>query len=142
RGAVLLEDSLLALEVFDRSAEPVSDVTVLGEDVEGALLATAADQDLRAALLDRSRHVERAVDAVELALERRPLFGKQQLGDGHRLRKPVHAPGDRRVIEAVADMLVLVPRRADAEDGATLGDDVEGGDLLGDQRRVAIGDAR
>ena len=53
--AVLLEHALLALQIFQVTAEPVADVTVLGEDAQRFLLTASADQDLRAARLDRPR---------------------------------------------------------------------------------------
>src|SRR5260221_4893745 len=80
-GAVLLEDTLLALQFLEVAAEPVADVAMLRQDAEGLSLAASADQDLRAARLDRSRRVERVLDAVVLALEGWPLFGEHQLRD-------------------------------------------------------------
>src|SRR5438128_11524543 len=53
--AVLLEHPLLALQVLEVTAKPVTDVSVLGQDAEGLLLAHPADQDLRASRLDRAR---------------------------------------------------------------------------------------
>src|SRR5207245_106485 len=112
--AVILEDLPLAFEVVERPAEPVPDVAVLGEDAQRSLLAAAADQDLRPTLLDRPRHVESALDAIELALERRSVLREHQLRDLHRLVEAVHPARDRWKLDAVADVLVLVPRRADA----------------------------
>ena len=103
--------------------------------------SAAADQDLRAALLNRTRHVERALYAEELPFERRPVFREHELGDLHRLVQAVHATRDGRKVDAIANVLVLIPRGTDPEDGATPGDDVEGRDLFGQQRRIAIGDA-
>src|SRR6185312_14832371 len=51
RRAVLFEDALLALELLDRTPKPVADVSMLGEDAQRALLAAAADEDLRASSL-------------------------------------------------------------------------------------------
>src|SRR5712691_3214526 len=52
-GAMLLEDSLLALQFLEVAAAPVADIAVLGEDAKCLPLAASADQDLRAARLDR-----------------------------------------------------------------------------------------
>ena len=107
-----------ALQVLERSAEPVPDVPVLGEDAQRALFPAASDQDLRPALLDGPRHVERALDSIELALERRALLGEHQLRDLHGLIEAIHAARDRRELDPVTHMLVLVPRSADPEDRA------------------------
>src|SRR6266567_574176 len=93
--AVLLEDAFLPLQILELPAEPVTDVSVLGEDAESAPLAAAADEDLRPALLDRSRHVERAVDSEEPPLERGALLREHEPGDLYRLFQPVHAPTNR-----------------------------------------------
>ena len=115
---------------------------MLREKPQGPPLPATSDQDLRATRLDRPRHVEGAIDAVVLALERRPLLGEHQASDRQRFVEPVHAPGDGRKLDPVAPVLILVPRSADAEDGATLGDHVESRHHLGQQRGIAIRDSR
>jgi hypothetical protein len=119
----------------------VADVAMPGENAQRALLATTADQDLRPALLNRSGHVERAIDAIELALERRPLLREHQPRDLHGLLEAVHAARNRRELEAVTQVLVLVPRRPDAQDRPAFRDHVERRHLFREQRRVPIGDA-
>ena len=57
------------------------------------------------------------------------------------LFQALHALGDRRESEAVACVLVLVPCRADAENGPTGGDDIERRHNLGQVGGVAVGDA-
>jgi hypothetical protein len=52
-----------------------------------------------------------------------------------------HSLADGREVEAESGVLLLVPGGADAEDGAAAGDHVEGGDHLGEQRRVPVGHA-
>src|SRR4029077_15928410 len=103
----------LPLELVERTTEPVPDVSMRGEDSKRPFFTGPTDQDLRAAWLYGRGSVERAVDAIVLALERGTLFGKHQLDDCHSLVQPVHAPADRRKLVAVAQMLVLVPGRPD-----------------------------
>src|SRR3989442_5293114 len=105
-----------------------------------ATVAVTPYQDLRPARLNGTRHVERAIDPVVLAFEGRPLLGEHEPGDGQRFVEPVHALRDRRKLNPVAVVLVLVPRGADAEDGATARNHIKGRDHLGQQSRIAVCD--
>src|ERR1700674_4608613 len=136
-----LEDLLLSLQVLEWPEEPVTDVAVTGQDPKRPLLAPTAHEDLRSSWLDGAWAVEGSVDPVVLALERRTFLGEHELDDGQGLVEAVHALPDRRKLKAVSGMLGIVPGRADAEDGATLRDHVEGGRGLGQQRRVPVGHA-
>src|SRR5438477_9823723 len=100
------------------------DIAVLREDAQRPLLAAAPDENLRAARLDGTWDVERPLDPVVLAFERRPVLREHQPGDGDRLFEPVHPLADGRKLEAVTAVLILVPRGTAAHDGATLRDDV------------------
>ena len=75
-------------------------------------------------------------------MEARPLLGEHRLDDRERLLEPVHPLADRREVVAVALVLDLVPGGAEAEDRPPAGDGVERRDLLGQQRRIAVRDAR
>lgn len=100
-----------------------------------------ADQDGWAARLDRSREVERLPDAEVPTLEAWPFLGEHQLADPQRFVETAHPLPDGRKLEAVADVLILVPGRAQPEHGPSVGDDVQGRHGLGQQRGVAVGDA-
>ena len=79
---------------------------------------------------------------VVAAREAGRLLAEHGPADLQGLLEALHALGDRREVEAVARVLVVVPGRADAEDGPARGDDVEGRHHLGQIGRVAVGDAR
>ena len=111
------------------------------QQLQRLFLPTAPHKDLGSAWLNRARDVECLFDAVVLAFERRPLFGKHLLDDCQRLVEPLHALFDRREMKAVSDVLGLVPCSADAHDRAAFGNDVECGHGLGQQRGVAVGHA-
>ena len=117
-------------------------VGVLRRDPQRALLAHAADEDRRSLRLDGSRFVERRVELVVLAVERRRFLREHRLGDRQRLLEPVHPFADRREVIAVAGMLDVIPGRPEPEDRAPPGDHVERRRLLREQRRVPIRDPR
>ena len=123
-------------------AEPVPHVRVLRHQPERLLLAAAADQDLRSARLHRLRDVVRVLDVVPLPLERRPRLREHRPADLQRVLQPLEPLGRRRPVVAVREGLLLVPRRADAEDRATRRDHVERRDHLGQERRVPVRHAR
>jgi hypothetical protein len=91
-------------------------------------------------LLDRLRLAIEAGDPVGLAREREALAGRvgeRALQDGDRLDEPSLA--DRRGVERQADRVIfrLVPARADRDVQPAPGQDVDRGQLLGQERRVA-----
>ena len=116
-------------------------VRELGGDAQRPLLAATADEDRRTAGLDRARAVERLMDAVVVALEARPFLGEHELGDRQRLLEAVHPLLHRREVDPVADVLLLVPGGADAEDRPATRQHVQRRDLLGEHRRIAVRDA-
>ena len=138
--AVALEHAEQVLDALD-VAEQVRPVGVLGDEPQRLALARAADQD-RDVAADRLRVVERAVDAVVLALvgRRRPAVNSSA-GDVQRVLEALEALLQRREVEPVRLVLLLEPGRADAEHGTAAGDDVDRRRELGQQRRVAVGDA-
>ena len=112
-----------------------------GNQAQRSLLAAAADQDPRPACLDRPRLVERGLDPVEAALERRTLLREHEAADRQRLVEAVHALADAREIEPVPAMLRLVPGRPHPQDGPAAGDHVERRHDLRQVRWGAVGDA-
>src|ERR1035437_3630174 len=106
---------------FLEGAEPVGNVRELRRQLQSSLLTTAANQDLRAAALDRPRDVARPVDSVVVAGEARPLLREHRPSDRQRLFETIFAPADGRELEAVALVLRLVPGGADTENRAPFG---------------------
>src|SRR5579872_4520258 len=94
----------------------VARVRVAGHQPEGLLLARAADQDRRVRAAERLRRVQRAGQVVVLAVERRLGARPHLLADEDGLFEPLETLGGGREEQAEAAGLVLVPRRADAED--------------------------
>ena len=139
--AVADSSSSLWRRASSPSANQWRHVRELGSDPQRPLLAATADEDGRAAGLDRAGAVERLVDAVVLALEARPFLREHELGDGQRLLEAVHPLLHRREVDPVADVLLLVPGGPDAEDGPAARQHVQRRDLLGEHRRIAVRDA-
>src|SRR5262249_50949641 len=129
-----------AEQVAHRVGAPVdvAHVGVLGDEAQGALLAAAADHDARAVLLDRARDVLCLLDPVVLAGEARSFLREHRPADLQRLFETVEALTSSRELEAEAVVLLLVPRRADAEDRPPARDDVQRRDHLRQERRVPV----
>ena len=87
---------------------------------------------------DRRRLVDRVVHLVVLAVERRPLVAQHREDDLQRLLELLEPVGERAELEAERVVLELEPAGADAELRPPAGHDVERGDDLGQQRRVAV----
>src|SRR5581483_9156202 len=138
-GAVAFEDVELVPHPFG-VAEDVAGVAVARHQPQRAPLPAPADED-RDPAPDRLRVVEHLLHPVVAALERRRRLGEHGPADLEGLLEAVEALAGGREVVAVAGVLVVVPGRPDPEDGPAGGDDVEGGDDLGQQRRVAVGDA-
>ncbi len=116
----------------------MGDVGEARRDAQGALFATTTDHDRRAAWLDGARIVERLLGTVVVTVEGGLVLGEHALDYGQRLGQPIHPLAHGRKVVAIAHVLLLVPRRADAEHRPAGGDDVERRGQLGQQRRVAI----
>lgn len=110
-------------------------VTEFGDPAEPAL--AAADVDGRVRPLHRLGPGEDGVEidepAVELGLVRGPQLA-------HRPQAFVGEQTPRGGVGTVVAHLLAVPADADTEDGAAVGDQVEGGHLLGRVDRVALRD--
>ena len=102
------------------------------------LLAAAGDPQRDAALLQRQRPHDRAVDLVVLAVERRRAGRPGLVHDLDALAQHPEAVRDVGEAVAVGAPLVLVPAAADAHLGAAAGDEVDGRGDLGEVGRVAV----
>ena len=118
--------------------DDIRHVGVAGDELQRPLLAAPADEDGRSARLHRRRHVAGLVDPVVGAGERGRLLGEHGPADLQRLLQPVQPFAGRREVEPEALVLDVVPGRPDPEDRPPRTDDVEGGDDLGQVRRVAV----
>ena len=114
---------------------------VLGHEPQGLLFAATTDEDRDPPGPDRPRPVQGGRDGVVAPGEAGSLLREHGPADLERLFEALHALGDWREAEAVTCVLVVVPSRADAENGPTRGDDVESCHDLGQVGRVAVGDA-
>ena len=85
------------------------------------------------------RSVDGVVDAVVATFERRSFVAEHGPADPERLLETVHPLGDGREVDAEAVVLLLVPGGPDAEHGPPPRQDVEGGDLLGQDGGVPVG---
>jgi hypothetical protein len=123
------------------AGEDVARVGVLGDKPQRLLLPGAADHQVRVRPGQALGRVEGPAELVVLPVER--LFGiRPHLeADPDRLLELLEALRRRREVEAEAAGFVLVPGRADAEPDAATGEHVQGGDRLGQQRRLAVDDA-
>ena len=138
--AVAAQDLDLVAHHVDSSAD-VAGVGVLRHQLQGPLLATSADHDAWTALLDRLGQAARIRDRVVLTAERHVVPAEHRPADLHRFLEPVETHLVPRVLEPERIVLDVVPGAADAENGPTLRDDVERGDDLRQQPRVAVGHA-
>src|SRR6266851_5371661 len=142
RLAPPVEHRALVGPVLRTDVGPVPPVGVLRGRAESALLAAAADPD-RDAGLERLRVVGGVDHAEVLALEGdAPALGvEQQPHDLRVLLEHVLPRADRgeRVPEGLG--LHVVPARAEAAVDAAVGEMVDGGQGLGEQPGVTVGDA-
>ena len=135
--AVPAQDLALVVELLDRARE-VRVRRVLRGDLERHLLAAAGDPQRDAALLQRQRPDDRAVDLVVGAVERRRAGRPRLVHDLDALAQAPQAILDRREAVPVGAPLVLVPAAADAHLGASARDQVDGRGDLREVRRVAV----
>ena len=137
--AVLVQDGHLVTD-GGRVTEDVAVVGVLRHQAQRALLSAPADEDGRPARLDGAGEVPGLVHRVVLAVEGDDLVAEHGPADLHRLLEPVEALAGGGELDPETLVLDVVPGRPDPEHGPPRADDVEGGDDLGQQRRVAVGD--
>ena len=123
-------------------AEPVPHIGVARGEAERLPLAAPADQDPRSCGLDRLRHVPRAVDVRDLPADRALRLREHRPADLQCVLQPVEALGRAWEVVAVRARLGLVPGGADPQDRPSRRHDVERGDDLRQERRVAIDHAR
>ena len=100
-------------------------------------LARAADED-RDVTAQRLRVVQRVGDGQALALVARLGLREHPTRDVERVLEQHEAVAQRGELVAVREVLLLEPRRPDAEEHAPARDHVERGRDLGHERRVAI----
>ena len=124
-----------------RTAADVAHVGVLRDESQRALLAASTDHDRRTAGPQRLGNIARVGRLVVAALEGRTFVAQHSATDLHGLLQPVETFARAREVEAVADVLDVVPRGADAEDGPAVRDHVERRDHLGEECRIAIRDS-
>ena len=120
--------------------EEVARVGVLRDEPQGPLLATAADHDRRAA--DRLGSVERALEGDRVALEGAVVVGEHPVRELEGVLEEGEPLAGRGVGDAEAAVLLLVPRRPDAEPGPAAREDVERRHGLEQEAGVAVGHPR
>jgi len=90
--------------------------SVLRDQLQRHLLASAADPDRRVRLLHRLRLVDRSPQLVEATVERRFVLRPHRLDHLQRLAQHAQPIRGFGVFVPVSLVLVLVPTGADAED--------------------------
>src|SRR5437879_8909696 len=116
----------LTLELFITQArEEVAGVAVLRHHPQRLLLAGAADHNGRVRALYGLRRVQRALELVVLAVIWLFVARPHLQRDLQCLFQPLEALGRRGDRHTQPTMLLLVPRRADAEIGAPTREYVE-----------------
>lgn len=133
---MLVERRQLARDLI-RRADEVGVVGVLRRHSQRLTLARPADHQRDVA--QGGGGVDRVVDGVPLAVQAGALAAEHRGDDLQRLLEPLEPVGERAELEAERLVLELVPARADAELRAADRDDVEGGDDLRKQGRIAVG---
>src|SRR2546427_8184602 len=127
------------------SGEEVAGIGILGDQPQGFLFTAAADEDGWVRAREGLRRVERPLELVVLAPER--LFAAafaipHLLADLQSLLEPLEPLLDWWEGDAEAAAFCFVPCGADAEPGATAGEDIESGDRFGEDARLMVDDAR
>ncbi len=82
------------------------------------------------------------IELEVLAGEAHIVAGEHGPAHLNRLLQHVQADSVGRIVDAERPMLDVVPRPADTQDGPALRDDVQRRHDLGQDARVAVGDAR
>src|SRR5213594_497117 len=136
-GAVLVED--LPFPRRDTRAAPdVPVVGVLGDDTQGDALSPSADHQFGVRRLD-GLGIERGVgELVITPFESGAAFGPQRPDHLTGLVQPLQPLAQCVEGNSVSLVLVLLPARAEPEEEAAAGDDVDLRGHLRDHRRMAI----
>src|SRR5207302_7408772 len=139
-GPAMLPQALELTRNFG-SGEEVAGIGILGDQPQGFLFPAAADQDGWVRAREGLRRVERALELIVLAPER--LFAAafafpHLLADLECLLEPLESLLDWRERYAEAAAFCFVPGGANAEPGATPGEDVESGNRLGEDARLVV----
>jgi hypothetical protein len=137
--AVLEEDVALACELLGSTADEVPVLRKARRRAQRPLLARSADAQGRVRALHRLGLVARIRELVVLSVERGRLLREQSHDHFAGLFETVAALTRRPECDAVGPRLLLVPPGAEFE--PALGDDVEGGGHVRQDRGVTIVDA-
>ncbi|HEX5924124.1 MAG TPA: hypothetical protein VFY45_09845, partial [Baekduia sp.] len=127
--------------VGGRAHDDVGLVGVLGGEAQRPALATAADDQARMRPAQRPRRAQRLRETVLAALERPVVVAPHLQADANRFLQALQPLAYRWERHPEPAVLALVPRGADRQLAAAAGQHVQRGDDLGQQPRVAVGDA-
>src|SRR6202521_1192813 len=133
RLAVLPQHVQLVANGWNVSIE-IAGVAVLGHELQGHLLAAAADPDWRMGLLHRLRLVDRTAHVVVAAVELGVVLRPHRLDDLQRFAQHSQPLRRLRVFIPVGLVLVLIPTGAYPEDQAPMAHDVDTARHLRQQR--------
>jgi hypothetical protein len=125
----------------EAEVEQVAGIGVLRDQAQRLLLAAPADEDRRVGAAQALRDVEGAVELVVLPGIRALVVRPHLEADLQRFLEPLEPLTGRRERHPEGTVLSLVPGGPDAQPGPSAGEDVEGGDGLGQHTRVAVGHA-
>ena len=118
--------------------QEVARVGIAGDEPGGPARPVAADQDAWAAGGERRRHVDRLLQPVMVARDRRAVAGEHRPGDPERLLEPGEALGRGREGESETEGFPAVPAGAETERRpTTAGQDIERRRLLHERSGMA-----
>ncbi len=117
-------------------------VAILGDHAQRLPFTRSADLDARSRLADGHGREQRLRKLVVLATERAGVATEGLVRQLERLFESFEALLERREWNTERVMLLLEPRRADAEEGAPPGQYVQCRDLLEQEARIAVRDPR
>jgi len=113
----------------------------VGHQAQRLLLAHPSDQNRRTTGLQRLRNAQGLSQVVVLAVEGAVVRAPHLPADAQGLLQALEAFGHRRKGHAEPCVFALVPSRADTQQCSSSGQDVQRGEGLGEQTRMAVGDA-
>jgi hypothetical protein len=141
-GAVAAQHVELVPDVLGHglaSDDQVAGIAVRRHQAQGLLLAVAADH--HGDPVERLRGAHGLGKLVVRAVEATVVVAPHLPDDAQCLLESLEPLLEGREGDAVGEVLELVPRRADAEGRSAAGEHVQGGDDLGEQSGVPVGDA-